>query len=79
MLRLPLDMCFVDPPYKMYQYWQRMEPWRLKHVGRNSVNKVVFVGFLGTIATSVHEYEQDKSICKYLILFRNEVIIILHM
>ena len=41
------------------------------------MNKVVLtysyisalVGILGKIVTSVHEYEQDKSICKYLILF----------
>jgi len=48
------------------------------------MNKVVLtyisalVGFLGTIVTLVNEYEQDKSICKYQILFRNEIIIILH-
>jgi hypothetical protein len=38
-----------------------------------------FVGFLGTLVTSVHVYEQDKSICKCMILFRNEIIIILQM
>lgn len=38
-----------------------------------------FVGFLAEIVTSLRECEQDKSICKYLILFRNEVIIILQM
>jgi len=45
----------------------------------NSLNKVALtyisalVGFLGNIVTLVYEYEQDKSICKYLILFRNEM------
>jgi len=34
---------------------------------------------LARIVTSVREYEQDKSIRKYPILFRNEVIIILQM
>ena len=49
------------------------------------MNKVIliyisaFVVFLGTIVTSVPEYEQGKSICNYLILFRNEIIIILQM